>query len=419
MTNSFSYKPTIAFGLVIFSGVGSSFGGGSRLPDQDAFATARGEAFVATADNPSAIFYNPAGITQLDGSNVRLGVYGIYLDPSYQRPGGSPNYDNQATLHAIPNVFYTQSIKEIPVIPVTLGLGIYAPFGLGTRWPQDTGFRTVGTEAKLEYYTLNPVVAAQLPWNISLAAGLMVNYSGIDLQEGLTPIPNNDLFRFTGHAWAVGYNLGAQWKPIQQLSFGVNFRSRAEMDYSGHTEAYVAGAGVTTSPATLNFPYPWDLDGGISYRPTPKWNLEFDADYTYWDTLGTLNVHQSQPTFVPLSNVPVAFDWKSSWYYEFGATRYFDNGWHVSAGYIFNESSVPDAHYTPLVADVDKHFLSVGVGYSGKHLNWDIAYQFGYGPDHTVSGSAAPLGYPPTYHPADGTYTFISHAVMLSAGWRF
>ena len=59
---------------------------GFRLASQDAFATARGEAFVATADNPSAIYYNPAGITQLEGNNLRSGIYGIYLDPSLQSP---------------------------------------------------------------------------------------------------------------------------------------------------------------------------------------------------------------------------------------------------------------------------------------------------------------------------------------------
>src|SRR5271169_4226527 len=62
---------------------------GFRLADQDAFATARGEAFVATADNPSAIYYNPAGITQLQGGNLRSGIYGIYLDPSYHPPGST------------------------------------------------------------------------------------------------------------------------------------------------------------------------------------------------------------------------------------------------------------------------------------------------------------------------------------------
>src|SRR5271169_3872836 len=64
---------------------------GFGLPDQDAFATARGEAFTATADNPSAIYYNPAGITQLEGNNFRGGIYGIYLNPSYSPTNGASN----------------------------------------------------------------------------------------------------------------------------------------------------------------------------------------------------------------------------------------------------------------------------------------------------------------------------------------
>ena len=57
---------------------------GIRIPDQDAAATARGEAFAATADNPSAIYYNPAGITQLDGQNIRLGFYGMDLGSHFK-----------------------------------------------------------------------------------------------------------------------------------------------------------------------------------------------------------------------------------------------------------------------------------------------------------------------------------------------
>ena len=59
---------------------------GFRLASQDAFATARGEAFAATANNASAIYYNPAGITQITGTSLRSGLYSIYLDPTFQPP---------------------------------------------------------------------------------------------------------------------------------------------------------------------------------------------------------------------------------------------------------------------------------------------------------------------------------------------
>ena len=228
------------------------------------------------------------------------------------------------------------------------------------------------------------------------------------------------MFWFKGDAWAVGYNLGARWQPLDQLAFGASLRSSAEMDYSGWTETQMTSPPVpaTYNSASVNYPLPLEVTCGISYRPTKKWNLEFDAQYSDWNTVGTLTLHQTPSLLVPLNTLPLAFDLQSNWYYEWGVTRYFDNGWHVSAGYIFNESSMSDAHYSPLVTDLDRHFFSVGTGYRGHHLEFDIAYQFGYGPDHTVTGSAGPLGAPAT-HPADGTYSFISHALGLSIGWHF
>src|SRR5687768_14109484 len=114
---------------------------GFRLPDQDAFATARGEAFAATADNASAIYYNPAGITQLEGANIRGGVYGLSLDLSYESPGGR-EFSSEKDLHAVPQFFFTYTPTNFPI---SFGLGTYAPYGLSSSWPDDSGFRTLGT----------------------------------------------------------------------------------------------------------------------------------------------------------------------------------------------------------------------------------------------------------------------------------
>src|SRR5216683_2252749 len=136
----------------------TAFAGGFRLPDQDAFATARGEAFAATANTAAAIYYNPAGITQLKGGNFRGGIYGIYLPVSYKSPSGR-SFDNEKDLQAVPQLFFTYTPNESRL---SYGLGIYAPFGLGFRWPQDTGFRTLAIESQLTYLSINPVVAWQI-----------------------------------------------------------------------------------------------------------------------------------------------------------------------------------------------------------------------------------------------------------------
>jgi long-chain fatty acid transport protein len=391
----------IAIAISVWLSVATSARGAAYdLPDQDAFVIGRGMAFVATADNPSAIYYNPAGITQLEGNNLRAGIYGIDLDPRYKNPTTGDTSDNQLKYHAIPQLYYVYTPKDWMA---SFGLGFYSPFGLGVIWPEDTGFRTAGIEGKLFTETINPVIALKLFPSLSIGGGVMVNYAKLKLTQGLAPYPSTASLEFDGDGWNVGYNLGVRWQPIDQLSFGGTFHGGYTINYGGHTEI----TGIGSSSAESKWKFPMKAIVGVSYRPTPKWNLEFNADYTDWGQLQTVNITQTSP---PGLNFPVTLDWMPSWYYEFGATRYLDNGWHVSGGYIYNENSVPDANYSPLVADLNRHFFSVGIGRKGKNLDFDVAYQFGYGPTRTVTNSGGPQ---------NGDYSFFSNAIAVSVGWHF
>lgn len=414
--------------VILVGSTSTLWGTGFRLPDQDAFATARGEAFVATADNPSAIYYNPAGLTQLEGQNLRGGVYGIYVNPRYTSPSTGQTFDNQKNWHAVPQLFYSWTLDSVPL---AVGLGIYSPYGLSSGWDQDTGFRKVATEGSISTYTINPTVAWRILPNLSLGAGLKVNYGEIDLKQGMFwPGQAYDQFRFKGDGWAVGYDVGVLWKPIEKISLGAAFKSTTGFNFEGNTDyynsvAYPPGVGLVpafptqSSDANAGFKLPLNVVCGLSYRPTTNWNFEFNADYTDWSSLGTVTINQDSGGALGLpQSIPLTLDWQGSWYYEFGATRYLGKGWSVSAGYIYNQNSVPDAHYNPLVADMNRQFISVGTGYKGEHFNVDIAYQFGFGQTRTVSGSA-PSGFAPPFQTADGKYEFMSQAVFLTAGWHF
>jgi long-chain fatty acid transport protein len=219
----------------------------------------------------------------------------------------------------------------------------------------------------------------------------------------------------------VGYNLGVLWQPDETVSCGVSFRSSAKVNLHGQTQVerqpFIQS---TYQSAQTEFQFPLTAVAGVSYRPTPKWNIELDADYTDWSSFGSTTIHQASAPPTVAKDVNLTLNWQASWMYELGATRYFDSGWHASAGFVYNQNSVPNAYYSPLAADMDRYFFSTGAGYKGKHFSCDIAYQFGYGPTHTVSGSK-PSSTPATStgQTADGSYDFISHAVSVSLGWHF
>ena len=422
ITNRRSMAGVLA-ALVTGASVLNASGDGFRLADQDAFATARGEAFVATADNASAVYYNPAGITQLEGINFRGGAYGLYFNPTFTPPLPA----NTNTFHianqwvAVPQGFASYTPMDWPV---SFGLGVYSPYGGKLTWPQDTGFRSVAIDGSLTYLTINPVVALKVAPGLSIAAGAMVNYVSLEMEQGLlgSEMPTN-YFRFKGSGWSAGYNVGLLWQPIEKVSLGATFRSPATVGLNGQTEfeqyplRRLGLYPATNRVAQSDFEFPMTVVFGVSYRPTPKWNLEFDADFTDWSSFGTNNIHQQNPPRALSVDNPVRLDWQPSWMFEFGVTRYFDHGWHVSAGYVYSQNAVPDAYYSPLAADLDRQFFSFGAGHKGKRFDIDVTYQFGYGPAHTVTGSL-PSSVPTQFsgQTADGTYNFLSHAIMLTVG---
>ena len=376
----------------------AAFAVGIRIPETDAFATSRGEAFTATADNPSAVYYNPAGITQLEGISSRLTTFGIYADDRF-RVKGQEDTHTIDTFQVVPNFFATTKPAGSRF---AFGLGVYAPFGLGLKWPDDAPFRTSGRESKVMYLRVNPVVAVEVVKGLSIAVGPTFNYCHVDKQSGIV-VPG-DTFRYDGSGTDWGFTAGILWQPLTQHSFGLSYYSATNIGLSGHSTIELPHYQLREmGHATLNFPQ--FVRAGYSFRPTPEWNLECDLEWTDWDSLNVVTLHNDKT-----GDIHLPFNWKSSLLYEVGVTRYFSDALHISLGYIYNQNSIPDSTYNPLVPDSSRHLFSAGLG--GKfleHYSWDLAYQFIYGPTRDVQiGSNV-----------DGGYRLIAHGVSLSLGYHF
>jgi long-chain fatty acid transport protein len=439
---------------------------GSRIPDQDAEASARGDAFTATADNASAIYYNPAGLTQLpEGFSIRTGVYAIDIQDKYQPlPGGSGKDSwNHSTLQSVPQIYLAYHPKNQIF---TFGLGIYSPFGLKTEWPDDASFRQAGVYGGLHDIAFNPVVAIQVTRTLSVGLGISANYLSTDLRDGLTSA-QGDSFEFKGDGLAVSGNVGIMWKPTEQHSFGLTYHTPMSGDFTGHTQthlnsseiraakagnaaiaagkaqlsqaiqkinslplppaykatliaqanaqfaAQMAASGVPASgefptsfptlPAKGTLKFPQYAVFGYSFRPTPDWNIEADIDWTDWDSVNDFILKQNGG-----ATVKVPFDWTHSFMYELGATHLM-GPWKLSLGFIYSENSVPSGTFNPLVPDSDRYLASLGIGRTFGQFSVDVAYQLGIGPKRTIVNDS----------PADGSYSYLSNAVSISLGYHF
>src|SRR2546427_1290161 len=375
-----------------------AFGLGSRIPNQDAAAIARGNAFVATADNPTAMYYNPAGISQLEGQNIQAGslfYLNIYTD--YESPSGAQT-KNITKIIPVPQLGYTLTLKDMPF---SFGLGVYAPFGLGMEWPENAPFRNAGLEAKLTYITLNPVVAWRPHPTLSIAVGPTFDYSEAKLRQGIFVSPYQ--LQFKGDDLAFGYNAGILWQPHPMWSFGAKYFSATTLDYDG-TASFQPAAPFLPPPmhTKTHLDFPQMVAAGISFRPTTNWNIEVDIDWTDWDRVKNAVID---------GVATLTLNWQSSFFYEFGVTRQLGKGYFVSAGYFFSEASTPEKNYTPLVPDTDLHVGSLGLGRKGQHWTWALAGQIIGGAFRNVSGAADPT--------VNGKYRLFSPTVSFSVGYHF
>ncbi len=364
---------------------------GYYLPNQDAFATARGNAFVATADSPAAVFYNPAGMTQLERPEAQVGVYSIILGTKADVAGQSTEAETK--LQNAPHLYYVQPFND----RLSFGFGLNSPFGLGTEWGRYNNFSSVVSEASLLYSSATSAVAYKVTDEVSVGASFSVNYANLTLEQ--SPAGPGTYFRYAGDDIGFSGSLSTRWQPSEKHAFGLIYSTESSFDLSGKTTTNIPGLKDDNS-AHMDFMTPARLAGGYSFRPARGWNLEANIEWLNWDELNTLTVDNST-----IGSTPVKFDWQSSFIYEVGASYTTEQGYIFAAGYDFNQNSQPDTNFTAGVSDADRHWFNIGFGRKQEAYSWMLAYQFGYS-NRTVDGATNPL--------SNGKYESRLNALVLS-----
>jgi long-chain fatty acid transport protein len=263
------------------------------------------------------------------------------------------------------------------------------------------------------YANINPVVAWTPAQTLSLSMGPTLNYSKVKLRQGRGLMPG-DQFQYKGDDFGFGFNAGILWQPISKLSLGATYRSPSTMNYSGTANSQSI-PGLTGSAHTkLKVDFPQFVIAGVSYRPTPNWNIEVNVDWTDWNVVKVLSFEGTSQLFG--SDVQLPLNWKSSWLYELGVTRQLGNGWFVSGGYFYSQNSTPERNFNPTIPDTNLHVGSLGFGRRGQHWHWALSTQIIAGPAREVRNSQSTSLVGET---ANGTYKWFNQAVNASVGYIF
>ncbi len=399
-------------------------GAGFALMNQGTAGMAQGNAFVAEADDPSAIFYNPAGLNQIQRPTFYTN--GFLYDPHREFHGGGLSAETRQEISTTLSAYFV-----LPVNPrLSLGVGYFSPFGLSSEWPSNWTGRYLSTYSSMKTYTLNPVASFKLLDNLSLAAGFDVMWSGVEINRN-TPLvvrgfqfPDGQV-SMSGNGNGKGYNLGVLYEPVAGVKLGASYRSEITINYFGTLDLILPPPLAGTVPSQVGgeapITFPPSVTWGINYGRLKPFTFEFDTTWTGWSTYDQLQVKLNSP--IPVNGVSTCVittpeKWHDAWAFRFGVNYEIIEGIKLRAGYIYDLTPVPNDTFDPQVPDANRHIFTVGGDLTYKSFTLGIAYNYILQESRnkssviTFNGVGAPLQ-------ADGRYNANIQSLAMSLACHF
>lgn len=347
--------------LLFFSATGIVFGGGFQLNEHGSKPLGMGGAFTAIANDASAVYWNGAGLSFIEGTNFIVGA--ALISPATSFRGVSPAVDisymhRQAFFP--PHVFVSHRISNA----FSVGLGASVPFGLGTEWDEQWIGRYLAVETELETISAPLVLSWAILDNLSISAGGSYNYAKVLITQANSQAP------FTGDAFirlegdehtAFGYNFGLMWKPVEEVSIGASFRSEVEYNFEGTATSTGAEQLSTVLPAgniSATLTTPMNIQGGIAVRVIEQLLLSADFQWVGWSSYDKLAVDFENEAYEDISR---ARDYDDSYIIRFGGEYTVDEYLSLLGGVYYDKNPVDPDFLSPSLPDSDRLGLSLGV----------------------------------------------------------
>lgn len=396
---------------------------GYHFGTQSVNAQSTANAAAAEAADASTIFYNPAGLTKLDSSQISVNANIVLPSIHYEADSatdftglpvqGSKSGKITKTTVA-PHIYGAYKVND----NLTVGLGVYVPFGSATEYEKDSVLRHNINKLGLTSIAVEPVAAWKLNDRHSFGAGIIAQHTSAELRkyadwgikskaEILTakpPKPNGVAeaakIQADGHAdvkgsdWGFGYQLAWMWDINDRARVGVNYRSKVSHTLKGDAEWAADGAmakqlwdanklallGYTPSEkARVKIVTPESLSVHGMYKVSDKADLFGDVTWTRHSRFDKAElVFEKEKTIVngKSDRTTITPNWRNTYKVGFGGSYQISEPLQLRAGIAFDKSPVRNADYRMnSLPDGNRIWFSAGMKYHiGKNHVVDAAY---------------------------------------------
>ncbi len=371
----------------------------------------QGQSFAganAYAMDPSVIFFNPAGMSALDGTQAKVDLSALVLSIEFEDDGSSVPAPLPATLLGtngsdagadalVPAIYAMTSFGDFRV-----GVGVNAPFGLVTDYESNWIGRYAAITSAIRTLNVNPVVSYQVTRWLAVGGGAQIqrfdarltNAFFTPVGDGLTELQADDI--------GYGFTAGALITPMPGTRIGVGFRSSVDHRLEGDVDINFPaglGGGKTTLGASADLETPDVLGVSLYQQVTDRLSLAGTAEWTNWSDFQELRVNFDTPG-IPDDVTPE--NWNDSWFFALGATYQATENLLLRGGVALDQTPVPNKFRTARLPDEDRYWISLGGTYQiSDAVRVDAGYTHVFLPDASINEGFQPI----LGSPATGTLT--------------
>jgi len=409
-----------AWAFTLIFAADNLWAGGFAFSEQTAKAVGQASALTAGIDDPSAVFFNPGALTQVEGNQLVGG--GMYINTISSVTNSGVKSANKHDDSLVPTLFANY---HIPKTDLSAGIGVYSPFGLATTYGESSFTRFAALRSELRTMYITPSLAWQAtPW-LSLGGGVSFIHSSAVLSREIFLGGPEAKLRITDTDNAYGYNFGALVKANDQLRFGLTYRSRVNLDFADADVKFGAPPVTFTKANGIHVPLPPIISTGVNWQVKPWWSVELVYDYAKWSEFKHLKASFQTPLLGGL--IPGLFlpqDWKNSSTVRFGTAFKINESLKLRGGITLDETPIPNRTLGPAIPGADLLTLNTGIGYTWKNFKIDVGYMAVFYKTRKITnnvletgGSATAIPFPGT--PGKDKYETFQNFVALQLGYRF
>jgi long-chain fatty acid transport protein len=365
----------ILLSFVIFSAPIAAQAAGFALIEQS--ASGMGNAFAgggAVAEDASTIYFNPAGMTYIQGTQIVGAIHLIKPSAEFNDSGSSTtgigklkngSGGDAGDLAFVPNFYYKRDLTDT----IKFGLGINAPFGLKTEYDPTWMGRFQAIKSEVKTVNINPAIAFKVNDQLSVGAGVSAMWAQAELTRAVNLGLAETTVKIKGDDWGFGFNLGAIYQATADTRLSVAYRSKVNQHLDGDSSSPLFAALNTNVTAAITLPETFSVSAFSHINDT--WDLMGDVTWTRWSQFKELRIDFANA--VPDSVTPE--NWSNTLRYSIGANYHYSDDIKLRAGLAYDEEAISDQYRTARIPGNDRKWVSLGANWKiSPNSSVDIGY---------------------------------------------